>query len=237
MQSVIQKKLKIGEEEIMKKFMVCLGILVLILGFGGMAGAAPVTFTFDRGIAYDRFDFLHLFPHWDGTGLRPDANPGQISTYMSGIYGAPVTVAATGNPASSGLGLGLLGSLKDGYLESEQGSIHTIKISFSVPITSVSFDWARLADPFYADYSLNGTVFTNFFSDTPSNILDILDSGSTSFTFPGNVVALSFHDGGLGEIGIDNLVVTPAVPEPATMLLLGSGLVGFAGYARRRFKK
>lgn len=54
-----------------------------------------------------------------------------------------------------------------------------------------------------------------------------------------DVLAVAFIFGGTtGFRGVDNIEFSAnPVPEPATMLLLGSGLVGLAGFGRKKFFK
>jgi hypothetical protein len=50
-------------------------------------------------------------------------------------------------------------------------------------------------------------------------------------------ISVNGNDGLATVSAVWNQFSETAVPEPATMLLLGSGLVGMAPFIRRRFKK
>lgn len=126
-------------------------------------------------------------------------------------------------------------------------------IDFSAPVTSLSLD--------LYDYRVDGGPTTGdaatltVYSDTGRTVF----AGSDQFVIPGtnpvdgNVVNLSipvpvgpiraasliFSTGDVGT-GIDNINFTTPIPEPSTLLLLGSGLFGMgfvAGGRRRRGKE
>ena len=85
-------------------------------------------------------------------------------------------------------------------------------------------DWGFIGGPGIAVRGA-GTDYTQIY----------LDSNFDNITWFSFTVSNSVYCFGMDEFFIDE-DAPPPVPEPATMLLLGSGLLGLAGF-RRKFKK
>ena len=92
-------------------------------------------------------------------------------------------------------------------------------------------------------YVISGQVGFGTGDDGNTNF-DKLTSGTGHWEFlqapngisPANeFIIYSVH--GQAEFYAENASVAPHAPEPTTMLLLGSGLIGLAGYGRKRFFK
>jgi hypothetical protein len=78
----------------------------------------------------------------------------------------------------------------------------------------------------------------------PGDLITLnLTSTHTVYTFDwAGIDTVDFISGlnGGDQIFMDNGRINEAVsavPEPATMMLLGPGLIGLAGFARKKFKK
>lgn len=169
-----------------------------------------------------------------------------------GYYSGDIFIETTGNVAYGDSG----SSLRNGYdyvfdVDWNNGTYNVYAIDDNSTLSDVldynSFEsspWrfdlqneSRLGYGTFDYYSGLTNVETGFYGDSNSNLhykVTGFDLGILGLD-PGDEFYAHFTMG----CGNDNLMghSTTAVPEPATMLLLGTGLLGLAGAGRKKFFK